>query len=204
MQWRKKSSHANQMKTLRRFFVAGIALLLLLQSSCSTQSHLKHYSGDGDPKIISNPFFVSDGYTVQFKPVSLDRPTKMTYHFRGLPRVAWRVEVYFVIEGSQDWRSRNDGDPAPAPNTVFIDDLKGTLEMSLKDTKGNTIFQVTNMLSKLTWCQGGKEPPWLYDSKTFFTTSSIKEYILDVNIIPDPMLKDNDGYVLFRSGGWGG
>ncbi|HVU08611.1 MAG TPA: hypothetical protein VHG89_08735 [Verrucomicrobiae bacterium] len=179
-----------------------VFLFLLFQSSCSTQSYLNHYSGDGEPKIIPNPFFVSDGYTVQFKPVSLNKPVKMTYHFKGLPKVAWQVEVYFVIEGSQDWRWRNEGNRASATNTVFIDDLKGTLEMSLKDINGNIIFQVTNMLSKLTWEQGGKQSPALYDSKTFFTASSIKEYVLDVSIVPDSTLKNNEGYVLFRSGGW--
>ena len=136
MQWRKKSSREPN-ENLAKIFVAGIALLLgaiaiVLFNSILSQT----LTGDGDPKIISNPFFVSDGYTVQFKPVSLDRLTKkMTYHFRGLPRVAWRVEVYFVIEGSQDWRSRNDGDPAPAPNTVGNDDLKGTLENSAQGHK---------------------------------------------------------------------
>jgi hypothetical protein len=99
---------------------------------------------------------------------------------------------------------RNAGNQEPASNAVFIEDLKGTLEMSLKDTNGNMIFQVTNMLSKLTWCRAGQQPPWLYDSKTFFTTSITNEYILDVSIVPDQILKNNFGHILFRSGGWGG
>jgi hypothetical protein len=202
LQMRNKSSRAKQMGTLRKFFVIGAAILLLFQSSCSTQSYLKRYSGDGETKIIPTPFFVSDGYTVQFKPVSLDKPMNMTYHFKGLPKVAWPIEVYFVIEGSQDWRWRNEGNRAPAPNTVFIDDLKGTLEMSLKDTKGNTIFQVKHKPSEFTWCEGGHEPPWLYDSKTFFTVNRSMEYVLEVSIDPDPTLRDTDGYVLLRSGGW--
>ena len=209
MQRRKKSSHANQMKTLRIIFVTGIAFLLLFQSSCSTQSHLKHYSGDGEPKIIPTPFFVNDGYAIQFKPISLDKPAEMTYHFKGLPKVAWQVEVYFVVEGSQEWESKDyyEWQQLHHPNditkeTAVIDDLKGTLEMSLKDTKGNIIFQVTNVLSKLTWSQGDHTPAELYDSKTFFTTSIVKEYILDVSIVPDPILKNDKGYILFRSGGW--
>ena len=190
------------MKNSRRCFVAVMGILFsLILSSCSTQSYLKHYTGDGETKIIPTPFFVSDGYTVQFKPVSLDKPMNMIYHFKGLPKVAWRVEVYFVIEGSQQWKWRN-GNQVIAANADFIDDLKGTLEMSLKDTKGNIIFQVKHRLSEFTWCQSGQQPPWLYDGKTFFTANSSAEYILEVSVDPGPTLKSNEGYVLLRSGGW--
>jgi len=46
--------------------------------------------------------------------------------------------------------------------------------------------------------------PWeLYDRdfKMAFTADSRTDYILEVSIEPDAILKDTEGYVLFSSGG---
>ena len=179
------------MKAMRIFFVIGVGLVLLSQTSCSTQWRIKHYSGDGNIKTIPTPFFVHDGYTVQFKPVKLDHSTRLTYHFKGLPKIAWRVDVFFEID---DPRLLDDKERY---------DLKGTLAMSLKDSKGNLIMQFEHKLSELVWSRGSG--PWeLYDEeKPGFTADSTVEYTLEVTIDPDSALKDDKGYVLFSTGGFG-
>jgi hypothetical protein len=131
----------------------------------------------------------------------------MIYHVKELPKVAWQLEGCFFIEGPQKWEWRNEGHQDNFPNkatdhTAFIDDLKGTPERSLMDKKGNVIFQAKRKLSEFIRCQGGHQPPCLYDSKTFFAANSSTEYVLGGSAHPDPALKDNDGYVLFSRGGW--
>lgn len=171
--------------------------------SCSTQSRISHYQGDGE--IKANPDYGliggGGGYTLKFKPIKLDQPAHFVYHFSGLPR--WKVGIFFAIEGPQKWERRDFYDWSrqhypneQKQNTAIIDDLNGTLAMSLKDAKGNVIFQFKKKLRELTW--SGTE---LYDERTVNFTPDGREYTLEVTIDPDPILKDDEGYVLIRGGG---
>ncbi len=185
-------------------FLLGIGLpLVMLASSCSTQSRIKHYQGDGE--IKANPDYGliggGGGYTLKFQAIKLDHPAHFTYHFSGLPR--WKAEILFAIEGPQKWEWRNYYDwnqrhypNEPKQNTAIIDDLKGTLGMSFKDAKGNVVFQFKKKLRELTW--SGTE---LYDERTVNFTPDGREYTLEVTIDPDSTLKDDDGYALIRGGG---
>lgn len=151
------------------------------------------------------------GCIVKFKPIKLDHPAHFIYHFTGLP--AWRFDCFFAIEDPRSWTDRSQYEfyQQPAQRVwaetnhfkfATYDDLKGTLAMSLKDAKGNVIFQYKRELSKLTWSQGGIDPPELYDfdAKTWFISNRM-EYTLEVTIDADPTLKDDMGYVLIRGGG---
>jgi hypothetical protein len=178
-----------------KYLVASIGLVFLLfQTSCSTQRAIANYSGDGEIFAMPDGGFVQGGggYQVRFKRVRLDHPAHFTYHFTGLPKDGWHVEVYFAIEDPQE-RLWNDSE---------IKDLKGTLAMSLKDTNGHVILEFRHKLSEFTWCRAGANPPGLYDfSNSGFITDPRKQYILEVNIEPDAILKDDEGYVMLRSGG---
>jgi hypothetical protein len=189
----------------------GIGLLLaVLGSSCSTESGIKHYSGDGEIKARPDDGFWGGGggYLLKFKPIKLDRPEHFTYHFAGLPR--WKTEALFAIEDSRTWEDKDlyewyEKTASAAKKEKYkyacYDDLKGTLAMSLKDAKGNVVFKFEKKLRELTWSQAGQGPWELYDEKTINFTPDSREYVLEITIDPDPMLKDNEGYVLFRGGG---
>ncbi len=73
--------------------------------------------------------------------------------------------------------------------------------MSLKDVKGNVVFQFEKKLCELVWSQAGQGPWELYDPKTVDFIPDSREYILEIVINPDPILKDDEGFVLFRGGG---
>ena len=200
-----------------KYFLTGTGfILLLLQASCSTQRAIANYSGDGEIFAMPEGGFVQGGggYQVRFERLRLDHPAHLTYRFSGLPKIAWRVNVFFAIDDSREWIDKRQYERYQQPSQsgwvrtnhfefVTYDDLKGTLSMSLKDAKGNVIFDVHHKLSEFVW-SGSKGRPWeLYDrdSKMDFTPDSRKEYILEVGIEPDAILKDTEGYVLFRSGG---
>lgn len=166
----------------------------MTSSSCSTESRIKHYSGDGEIKARPNHGFWGGGggYTLQFKPIKLDHPAHFNYHFAGLP--GWKAELLFAIEDS-GWRGgggRAEWDQR---------DLKGNLAMSLKDVKGKVVFQFEKKLSELEWSYGGQSPWELYDERAVNFTPDSREYILDVTVDPDPILKDAIGYVLIEGGG---
>ncbi len=138
------------------------------------------------------------GYKVRFKSVRLDHPIHLTYHFSGLPKIAWRVEVYFAIEGPKQFEWRRDGTHRRPP---FIEDQSGTLALTLKDADGQVILNYKHKLSEFIW-SGGSGAQWLYDDKNVgFTTNPQKKYVLELSIEPDEALKDYDGCILFRSGG---
>jgi hypothetical protein len=67
--------------------------------------------------------------------------------------------------------------------------------------KGNVVFQFEKKLRELVWSRAGQGPWELYDPKTVNFTPDSREYILEVVINPDPILKDGEGFVLFRGGG---
>ena len=179
--------------------VAGLAFLFL-QTSCSTQHAIANYWGDGEIVALPDGGLVQGGggYEVRFKRVRLDHPTDVTYRFAGLPKIAWRVEVYFAIEGPKQLEWRRDG---THPKPPFIEDQSKTLALTLKDADGQVILNYKHKLSEFIW-SGGSGAQWLYDDKSLgFTADPRKKYVLELNIEPDETLKDYDGYVLFRSGG---
>ena len=175
-------------------------VLLLFQTSCSTQRAISNYWGDGEIVALPDGGIVQGGggYEVRFNRVRLDHPAHLTYHFTGLPKIAWQVQVYFAVEGPQELERRNDGSH---PTSPFIDDLNGALELVLKDADGLVILESRRKLSEFSWT-GASGAQWLYNDKNVgFTADSRKKYILEVSIEPDAVLKDYEGYVLFRSGG---
>jgi hypothetical protein len=190
--------------------------LLLFQPSCSTQRAISNYSGDGEIKAM--PYYGfwqrGGGYTVRFKPIKLDRPNHLVYHFAGIPKMAWHVDVFFAIKDLREWTDKSLYKFYQEPSQVEwaktnqlkfanYDDLNGTLAMSLKDKNGKVIFEFQHKLSELIWSRAGLGPWELYDRdfKSSFAANSNVEYTLEINIEPDPALKDDEGYVLFRSGG---
>jgi hypothetical protein len=188
----------------------GIGFLAAIGVSCSTTSRIKHYSGDGEIKAKPDYGFWGGGggYTLQFKPIKLDQPAHFTYRFAGLPQ--WKTEAFFAIEDPRWWedkaqyeRDQRKGSAAERNGikVACYDDLSGTLAMSLKDTKGNMVFQFEKKLRELRWSGSGSGLHELYDEQTVFFTPDSREYILEITIDPDPMLKDDRGYVLFRGGG---
>lgn len=183
-------------------------LLVILAASCSTQSRITHYQGDGE--IKANPDYGliggGGGYTLKFKSIKPDHPAHFTYHFSGLPR--WRAEVLFAIAGPQEWEWRDYYDwyqkhypREQRPQVAIINDLKGKLAISLRNANGDVILQFQRELSELTWSQGGSNPSELYDEQAINFTPDGREYTLEVTVDPGPGLKDDEGYVLIRGGG---
>jgi hypothetical protein len=203
-------------RTRTLFLMAGVAILFL-QTSCSTPRAIAHYSGDGEIFALPDGGFWQGGggYEVRFKCVRLDHPSHLTYHFTGLPKIAWHVEVFFAIDDSRWWEDKRqyEFDQRPSQrawaekhhleNDACYDDLVGTLSMTLRDSGGHVIFNVSHKLSDFVWSRAGLGPWELYDRdfKMAFTADSQAHYTLDVSIQPDTMLKDDQGFVLFRSGG---
>jgi hypothetical protein len=198
------------MKNLRAYCSYVIVMIMTaLAASCSTESQIKHFSGDG--KITTEPYYGfiqgGGGYDLKFEPIKLDKPAHFTYRFAGLPHR--QNLAYFSIEDSRTWEDKHLYDwyqrtALPAEKEEYkyacYEDLKGTLAMSLKDTKGNVVFQFEKKLSKLVWSYG--KGPWdLYDEKTSAFVPDGREYILEVTINPDPILTDDVGYVFIRGVG---
>src|SRR5208282_2231236 len=167
--------------------IAGATLVMMfLQSSCSTQRAISSYSGDGEIFAMPDGGFWQGGggYQVRFPRMKLDHPVQVTYHFTGLPKTGWFVQVYFAVDAPQKW-GWSDSE---------IENLKGALTMSLKDANGHVVLEFQHKLSEFTWCQGSG-PPWLYDLSNFgFKTNRREEYTLEVTINPDATLKDDEGY----------
>lgn len=194
------------MKNWRSWLLSGMVLIVAVsQSSCSTESRISHYKGDGE--IKANPDYGliggGGGYTLKFKPIKLDQPAHFTYHFTGLPR--WRAGVFFKIEDSRWWEDRaqyewdqrkNSIAQRERINVACYEDLDGTLAMSLRDAKGGVVFEFKKKLRELTW--SGTE---LYDDRTVNFNPDGRDYILEVTINPDPILKNDEGCVLIRGGG---
>jgi hypothetical protein len=192
-----------------RFSFGIIFVLAVLEVSCSTQSQIGHYSGNGQITARPDHGLVGGGggYLLQFTPIKLDQPAHFTYHFKGLPR--WRTEVLFAIEDSHTWENKRLYDwyqktASPADkekyNYACYDDLNGTLAMSLKDAKGNLVLHFEKKLRELIWSHS--QGPWeLYNEQMVNFMPDSQEYVLEVIIDPDPILKDDNGYVLLRGGG---
>jgi hypothetical protein len=78
------------MKNLQRCLLSAAGLVLVLsQVSCTTAWKTRRYSGDGELKIEEKDYlfqslFVQRGYTIQLKPIKLDRPTRLTYDLKKL------------------------------------------------------------------------------------------------------------------------
>jgi hypothetical protein len=188
------------LRTMKYLFASVGLVVLLFQTSCSTQRAISNYWGDGEIVAMPDGGFWQGGggYEVRFKRVRLDHPIDLTFHFHGLPKNGWRKEIYFAIEGPQQLEWRNAGSHAKPP---FIEDLRGTLALTLKDEDGHVILEYKHKLSEFIW-SGGSGAQWLYDlSKVYFISDSRKKYVLEVSIDPDTVLKDYEGYVLIRSGG---
>ncbi|HLX69025.1 MAG TPA: hypothetical protein VKV04_05285 [Verrucomicrobiae bacterium] len=195
------------MKSCLRLFLLAYALIAAaLLSSCSTESRIHHYQGDGE--ITANPDYGltqgGGGYTLKFKPSKLDRSAHYTYHFKGLPRS--RAEVLFAVEDSRTWEDKRfyrwyqqtaTADEKQKNNYACYSDLTGKFSILLKDADGKEVLRFNKKISELTWSRGNG--PWeLYDERAVNFTPDGREYTLEVTIDPDPTLKGNNGYVLIR------
>jgi len=193
---------------MQRTVLIGL-LSVLLGLSCSTESQIKHYSGEGQIKARPDYGFPTGGggYVVQFEPLKLDRATHVTYRFEGLPH--WKAEIFLAVEDSRRWTDRREyeterADAAIGTNktaTACRDDLIGRCAMVLKDADGKVLLRFNKKLSELTWSRAGQGPWALYDQDAVNFTPKSREYLLEVTIEPDPLLKGTQGYVLIRGGG---
>ncbi len=182
---------------------------MLTASSCSTESSLSNYRGDGE--IEMNPNYGIEnggGYTLKFKQISLESSAYHIYRFKGLPHL--KAQVLFAIEDTRTWEDRRLYEwyqqTASASEKLKYqyackDDLSGSLSMTLKDQNGNVIFRFNKKLSDLTWSRAGLGPWELYDEKTINFRPDGREYTIEVKIDSDPILKTDNGYLLIRGGG---
>lgn len=188
----------------QQFWPAAVLFAAFLLASCSTQSRIRHYRGDGT--ILANPSYGltggGGGYTLSFQSIKLDHLARSTFHFSGLPKS--KAEVFFVIESAQKWEQRNyhewNRQHYPAErreNTAIIDDLNGTLDLSLRDAKGKCVLGFKKKLRDLTWSSSG-----LYDQNAVSFTPDGSDYDLEITIDPDHSLEGASGHVIIRGGGW--
>lgn len=204
------------MEHARKLLLVAGLILLLFQTSCSEPQAIAQYSGDGEIRALPDGGLLQGGggYEVRFKSVRLNNPSHLTYHFTGLPKIAWHVEVFFAIDDSREWTDKRQYEFYQKPSQIAwakanrlefatYDDLAGTLSMSLRDSDGRVLFNIHHKLSDYVWSRAGKGPWELYDRdfKMAFAADRQEHYTLDVVVQPDPMLKDDQGYVVFRSGG---
>jgi hypothetical protein len=193
------------MKTQTFFF-----LLVLTTSSCSTEWQIKSYSGDGKITEYRNRFFAQNGYTIRFEPLSFGSDVCRFYRFTHIPKVAWQVQCYLVLEDSRIWveasqyewlKLHQTGDSG---NYANKDELEGELEVSLKDSKGDVIFEVRQPWSKYVWSRGGNGPWMLYDDKfkMFFKPAPAMQYGLEIKADRASLLNATKGYLLLESGHW--
>lgn len=138
---------------------------------------------------------------VQFKPMKFDRPTHIDYHFAGLPH--WNAGIYLAVEDPRIWEDRRqyEKNRRHDSTTACWDDLTATCSMVLKDANGNVVLQFNKKLSELTWSRVGQGPWELYDQGAINFKPDNRRYILEVNIDPEPLLKNDVGYILIRGGG---
>ena len=176
---------------------------------------MMHYSGDGEiTEVKMHSMLVRDGYQVQFKPVKLDQQVHLTYHFSGLPEIKDRtVDIFFSIEDPRSWEDRGlyewyQTNVSVAERESYkiasLDDLKATLSMSLKNKQGDTIFQFNRKLSECVWSRTERGSYSLYDRdfKTSFVPNKGEEYILELSMDFEPILKKDQAHVWMRCGGY--
>ena len=196
---------------MKYILIGAAVIFLLLQGACSEQRAIANYRGDGDIFAMPDGGLLQGGggYQVRFKRIRLNQPAHFAYHFSGLPRR--QTEVFFAIEDSRNWEDRRyyewfertaSGPEKEKTKHACYEDLKGALAISLKQAKGKLAVQFDKPLSKLRWSRAGEGPWELYDEDAvYFTPDERTEYILEISINPDSILKDAEGYVLFRGGG---
>lgn len=172
------------MKQPQFYLLLGF-LLLALGTSCSTNSSIQGYTGDGEFKEgTSYGVGTSRGYSVKFAPVKLDAPVNQVYHFSGLPRRS--SDIFFVMENRALSEVREQ--------------LTGTCAITLKDGSGKIVRQFKKKFCDMVWVRAGDGPWELYDSQTVYFTPDRRDYILELAIDTDPLLKDEQGYVFIRGG----
>jgi hypothetical protein len=175
------------------------------------KNRASYYSGEGEVKVIKMPFFVPDGYTVDFPDVKLNQPLHLTYRLKNLPNVSGHVvEVFFGIKDPRYWTDRRHYDwarhnlpDAEIRDYVPFDELTGNMVMCLKDGRGNVLFKFKARLSEYIWSRSNHGPYLLYN-RNFdgrFVIHPGAEYILEVDVDADPMLREDKGFVHLRSGG---
>ncbi len=196
---------------MKYILIGAVVIFLLLQGACSEQRAIANYRGDGEIFAMPDGGFLQGGggCQVRFKRMRLDQPAHFSYRFAGLPR--WQTKVLFAVEDSRTWEDRHlyewyqrTASSAEKEKYKYVcyEDLKGTLAISLKQAKGKVVLQFEKPLSNLRWSRAGEGPWELYDENAvYFTPDDRTEYILEITIAPDPILKDVEGYVLFRGGG---
>lgn len=200
------------MNSKMKSIIAGIGLAsVTILASCSTRLATMNYSGDGSIRVRSGGAVIGGGgYEVKFKQFKLDRPNHLTYHFTGLPKTDSKFKVDFAIEGQQNWVDRKyfnqcKGNPPFLLHypKMIIDDLQGSMTIALRDSKGHVLFNIHHKLSEYGWHSNSEGLSWLYDKKwkMAFTPENGTEYILEVDIKPDAILRTNDGYVRLQGGG---
>ncbi|HEY4415347.1 MAG TPA: hypothetical protein VGO57_06610 [Verrucomicrobiae bacterium] len=199
-------------RTLTIFKSTIILWLMAMGSSCSTESKLRHYSGDGEIKAQPDYGLIGGGggYTLKFAPIPLDGKAHFIYHLKGLP--AGKTDVYFAIEDPHAWVDRDlytwyqtnaSESKKQEYNYACYEDLNGTLAMSLKDREGKYVFQFEKKLSELTWSSGSepKHVVELYDRRSMGCALDGRDYVLEITVTPDAILSPDKGYILFQGGG---
>ena len=201
------------MKTSEKIFATGMAFLFLFlfsQLSCSTQSRIKHYSGDGEiQKVDEHSVFIKDGYTIQFKAVKLDHSYHLTHHLNKIPKIDSEVYISYAIQEPEKWMwaEYNEWHAHHRTNVTSRTGrpkmLKGIITMCLKDSKGTVILQQRCKLSEFGWfCDDSKTWQLLYvlQDKGRFSVDDKAKYILGVSIEDvDPILKNNEFYVTIKN-----
>lgn len=197
-------------RLLTSYYQFGFGILIFgFVVSCSTSQYTKHYSGDGEIQEVRAPILMRNGYTVRFKPMTLGRPVYNVYRFTGLPKIAPHVEACFVFDDPRNWTSKEYSDrqqrnhPDETNSHVIIADLQGSLSISLRDSNGTTILDVSRKLSDFGWTEVGSGHWLLNSSNLLFIANPHADYVLEVTTDFEPMLAGIGGQVLLKSGLWG-
>jgi hypothetical protein len=196
----------------RLYSIVLCVVFVLPQISCSSlKTRASYYSGEGEIKIVKMSFFEPDGYTLELPAVKLDKPVHLTYHLKHLPKISGhKTEVYFGIKDSRYWTdggyiewARMHHSPEERKDMASLDDLVGNMSMRLQDMNGNVIFNFNEKLSKYRWSRSNHGPYLLYegDFKGMFENLRT-EYVLEIDVDYDPMLKEDKGFVWLRCGGF--
>jgi hypothetical protein len=199
-------------KMLTSFKSIAVLWLIVVGASCSTESRLSHYLGDGEIKAQPDYGLIGGGggYTLKFAPIKLNRKSHYIYHLKKLP--ALKTDVYFAIEDPHTWVDRDlytwyktnaSESKKQQYNYACYEDMSGTLAMSLKDGEGRYVFQFEKKLSELIWSSGSepKHVVELYDDHSMGFTLDDRDYVLEITITPDAALNSDKGYVLFQGVG---
>lgn len=192
------------MKTKRALLILTICVAILIVSIAIYKpvdyypflsNQVKKYHGDGVIKDISLRFVVCPvkGYSITFPKFHLDSTFEKTYRLSNLPVINYDIGLYFIVEGlTYYWDAKNRKD------------LKGSVEISLYNSKHEQVMKVEKSLGDFVWSNqfsdsNGYE---LYDKdNSFFQPVKNESYTLNIKYSPDANLGQAKGYFLLRGGG---